>query len=49
MKARQEWDNLDKDENPVTLAEWLESKFGSNSHTGDLNVPESTFYSWPKS
>lgn len=49
IAARQEWDALDRDSDPVTLPEWLERKFGSNPTTGALNVPESTFYSWPKS
>jgi len=47
IKARQEWDNLDRDNSPVTLEQWLETKFGLEG--GELVVPTSTFYGWPKS
>ena len=40
------WEKLDKGLHPVTLAEWLDEKFGNVG--GTLNVPESTFYSWRK-
>jgi len=48
IRTRLEWDALDKDEHPTTLENWLLEKFGTHPN-GDLIVPPSTFYSWPKS
>jgi len=48
ISAREEWDQLDRDENPTTLEEWLEYRFGASAK-GMLNVSPSTFYGWPKS
>jgi hypothetical protein len=47
IAKRQEWENLDRDANPITLDQWLEIEFGEES--GVLVVPPSTFYGWPKS
>ena len=47
VAARQKWEKLDRDLNPMTLEEFLEKEFGTTG--GNLNVPRSTFYSWPKS
>lgn len=46
IEAVNDWDNLDKDLSPCTLAEWLEHRFGAPG--GGLNVAESTFHGWRK-
>ena len=42
---RQKW-NVVKRRGDFTLEEWLEKTFGTHLD-GSLNVPRSTFYSWP--
>lgn len=44
LKALQEWDKLDKSVHAITLAEFLEEKFGTEG--GILRVAESTFHGW---
>ena len=46
VKAVKEWNDLDKDTNPIRLEEWLDAKFGNEN--GVLNVKQSTFYGWRK-
>ena len=46
IAAVREWDALDKDLHPITLAEWLKNKFGAPY--GALSVAESTFHGWRK-
>ena len=44
IAAYNEWQNLDRDLDPVTLEEWLDNRFGNDN--GVLKVATSTFYSW---
>lgn len=47
ITAYLEWQELDRDNNPIKLEEWLENYFGCEAD-GVLNVPNSTFYGWKK-
>lgn len=47
VAARKEWEELDRDNNPITLEDWLVEKFGETG--GTPHVAVSTFYGWPKS
>lgn len=48
IKARQEWDSLNRDIKAVTLEEFLVERFGTNVD-GSPKVAKSTFHGWPKS
>lgn len=44
VEAWHEWQNLTSN---LTFEEWSELKWGTHPN-GDLRVPKSTFYSWPR-
>lgn len=46
IEARLRWEAI-KHSGEMTLEQWLERQYGAHPN-GDLVVPRSTFYSWPK-